>query len=124
MAMTRDQAQRKAQRLGGKRTYIRFNPKALDAEEKAPLREEMATLRAERDALEKRIKELSGMLLPMRCSILRLKDMGNVGGLGHVQFAEHLADGDTWEECFEKIERHRRNQESLRRAQAPTQQEE
>lgn len=107
--MTKAKAWKEAQRRWGKRAIIRFSPRALTDEQKAPLRirhkEVKALLAAlprapetvaQRGQLLREERDLFGSLIGDRCSVGEEMD---ILAAFHVK-----GSGDTWEAAFAKAD--------------------
>lgn len=117
--MTRAEAVKKLMKLYGPKAYWRVSNGVSSPEQRAAALEQMRALRAQKDALDADLKarlaacdwyqELRAQQRDLSQRIDREQGNAmyhkfsigkNLGGL----FTEITASGDTWEECFAKVE--------------------
>lgn len=97
--MTKLQAWNKVRKAWGKLGYIRWEPRALTEEQKAPLIAERVQLRQIANKTReqsRRARELDGLLIGCRASV------GVTSSVGGIGFFHVKGQGDTFEQAFER----------------------
>jgi lysylphosphatidylglycerol synthetase-like protein (DUF2156 family) len=115
----REQALKRAQKVFGKRAYIRANKDLSSPEERAEAQARASTRRAERAELEAEIarREKEAGIPELRAKIKAISDQSRaeiwnsgyykfeVGNIDSILGAFHIkGQGDTWEEAFANAE--------------------